>query len=115
MIELDIQEIANHRLNLSTCAKKWKDLGSDMCLMWFQRLLGDLVKVTMSVESKSARTLANKELRTGLQLPKKALNLKQLFDFIDVVAGSKKLLEAPMDEQLLLEDILIRWQGLMRV
>jgi len=113
----DIQGIANRSLNLSTCAKKWKELGSDLCLMWFQRFLSDMARALMTEtanKNDSNRSLANKELTTGLQLPKKALNLRQLFEFIDVVSGSKKLLEAPMDEQLLLEDILIRWQGLMK-
>ena len=108
----DVVNIAKQKQSYGACAKKWKETGSELCLMWFQSFLSDLVKLNMT--DNGLYTLANMELKSGLQLPKKALNLRQLFDFIDVVSESKKLLNAPMDEQLLLEDILIRWQGLTR-
>jgi hypothetical protein len=40
--------------------------------------------------------------------------LKQLFDFLERVAESRNLHGGPLDELLLLEDILIRWTRLMR-
>lgn len=113
----DVMGVAQQSQNFSTCAKKWKETGSELCLMWFQGFLSDLVKISMTGGAGPASrfcALKNQELNTDLQLPKKALNLRQLFGFIDVVSESRKLLDAPMDEQLLLEDILIRWQGLMR-
>jgi hypothetical protein len=93
------------------CAQRWKNLGTARCLAWLETWVGDLIRQAM-VPGTILRT------RTGtgerLQAPQKALDLKQLFDFLERVAEGRNLLGGPLDELLLLEDILIRWARLAR-
>lgn len=113
----DVSGIARQQSDFSACAKKWKETGADLCLMWFQGFLADLIKITMAKTGKTSNNLpelTNIELDSDLKLSKKTLNLRQLFEFSDVLSESRKLLNAPMDELLLIEDVLIRWQGLMK-
>lgn len=113
----DVSGIARQQSDFSACAKRWKEAGADLCLMWFQGFLADLIKITVAKAAKTTKNLpglTNIELSSDLKLPKKALNLRQLFEFSDVLSESRKLLNAPMDELLLIEDVLIRWQGLMK-
>lgn len=113
----DVSGIARQQSDFSACAKRWKEAGADLCLMWFQGFLADLIKITMVKTAKTSSNLpglTNIELSSDLKLPKKALNLRQLFEFSDVLSESRKLLSAPMDELLLIEDVLIRWQDLMK-
>jgi len=113
----DVSGIARQQSDFSACAKRWKETGADLCLMWFQGFMADLIKITMANTAKTSNILpglTNIELSSDLKLPKKTLNLRQLFEFSDVLSESRKLLNAPMDELLLLEDILVRWQGLMK-
>jgi hypothetical protein len=45
---------------------------------------------------------------------KKPMALKDLFGFFDVISEAKSLATGPLDEALLLEDILIGWSRVSR-
>ena len=93
------------------CAARWKPLGAERCLLWLQGWLSDLIVTVMQVET--AR-LHNPDLGSRLQAVEKRLDLKQLFRFAEGVARGRSLLGGTLDEQLLLEDMLIRWTELCR-
>ena len=59
-------------------------------------------------------SLANPDARDRLQAMAERLNLSQIFSFFDIVSQARKLLSGPLDELLLLEDVLIRWSRLSR-
>lgn len=84
------------------CATRWKNAGASYCLGWLQRHVADLIRAKM----------------TGTDLPenskKLSLNLKDLFKYSDAVAEAKNLLRGPLDEGLLLEDLLIQWHRISR-
>ena len=107
----DMEKLANGQGDPLGCAARWKPLGADRCLLWLQGWLSDLIVTAMPV---GAKRLHNPDLGARLQAVEKRLDLKQLFQFSAGVARSRSLLGGPLDEQLLLEDLLIRWTELCR-
>jgi len=107
----DLEKLASGQGDPLACAARWKPLGAERCLLWLQGWLSDLIVTAMQA---GAVRLHNRDLGPQLQAIEKRLDLKQLFLFSDGVARDRSLLGGPLDEQLLLEDILIRWTELRR-
>jgi DNA polymerase III subunit delta' len=107
----DMENLAGGQGDPLTCAARWKPLGAERCLLWLQGWLSDLVVTAMQADT--AR-LHNPDLRPRLQALEKRLDLRQLFSFVESVAQARSLLGGPLDEQLLLEDMLICWTELHR-
>ncbi|MEK7759366.1 MAG: DNA polymerase III subunit delta' C-terminal domain-containing protein, partial [Pseudomonadota bacterium] len=107
----DMEKLASGQGDPLTCAARWKPLGTERCLLWLQGWLSDLIVTAMQV---GTARLHNPDLGTRLQALEKRLDLKQLFQFSEGVARGRSLLGGPLDEQLLLEDMLIRWTELCR-
>lgn len=84
------------------CAGRWKEHGAEQCLEWFQRYLAETIRVEMAPE---ARAISGK---------KKYWRVKELFHYLDVLSEARALVPGPLDQILLLEDILIRWVRLSR-
>jgi DNA polymerase-3 subunit delta' len=108
-LQADLEALAAGKGDPLACAARWKALGAERCLDWLQGWLADLAALRLRAVPGRLR---NPELPTRLQDLEKRLNLKQLFEFTAAVAESRRLLGGPLDEQLLLEDILIRWTEL---
>lgn len=89
------------------CAGRWQALGPILCLGWLQGLVADLIKLALAGVQQGR--LANADLASSLQGLAEGLNLKKLYGFADAVAEAHRLLATPVDNLLLLEDILIRW------
>jgi len=107
----DMEKLASGQGDPLACAARWKPLGAERCLLWLQGWLSDLIVTAM--QAGTAR-LHNPDLGARLQAVEKRLDLKQLFQFSEGVARGRSLLGGPLDEQLLLEDMLIRWTELCR-
>lgn len=107
----DMEKLASGQGDPLACAARWKPLGAERCLLWLQGWLSDLIVTAMRV---GTARLHNPDLATRLQALEKRLDLKQLFQFSEGVARGRSLLGGPLDEQLLLEDMLIRWTELCR-
>lgn len=107
----DMDKLANGQGDPLACATRWKPLGAERCLLWLQGWLNDLIVTAMQV---GGVRLHNPDLGARLQAVEKRLDLKQLFEFSEGVARGRSLLGGPLDEQLLLEDLLIRWTELCR-
>lgn len=107
----DMEKLAGGQGDPLACAARWKPFGTERCLLWLQGWINDLVVTAMQADT--AR-LHNPDLRTRLQALEKRLDLNQLFRFADGVARGRSLLGGPLDEQLLLEDMLILWTELHR-
>jgi DNA polymerase-3 subunit delta' len=107
----DLEGLAGGQGDPLACAARWKPLGAERCLLWLQGWLSDLVIIATQAD---AAHLHNPDLRPRLQALEKRLDLKQLFRFADGVARGRSLLGGPLDEQLLLEDLMIRWTELCR-
>jgi DNA polymerase-3 subunit delta' len=84
------------------CAARWKELGAERCLAWLYGYVAGEIRVRMGCGA------------DGLQVGTKALDLRRLHDFLDVVSEAHRQLASSLDEALLLEDILIRWSRVAR-
>jgi DNA polymerase-3 subunit delta' len=99
----DLVALARRRAEPVACAERWKVSGTDVCLEWFHRFLGDIVRA-------QAAMLTNAHI--AVQMPGGetfSLFIIELFDFIDRVSISRRQLGSGIDETLILEDLLIRW------
>ena len=107
----DVERLASGQSDPLACAARWKPLGAERCLLWLQGWLSDLAVTAMQADTARLR---NPDLRLRLQAMEKRLDLKQLFRFAEGVARGRSLLGGSLDEQLLLEDLMIRWTELYR-
>jgi len=90
-------------------AARWHKLGAGRCLGWLAGAVTDLIKLAMVGEP--GAHLINMDLASRLQALGQGLHLKQLYGFADALAEARGLLASPVDNLLLLEDILIRWMN----
>jgi DNA polymerase-3 subunit delta' len=104
---VDLEAFRDGTADVVTCATRWQKIGAEFSLAWLQRLVADMVKIHMIPEPESM--LANHDLAYRLQALGEGLDLKQLYRFADAVSGARDLLAGPVDNLLLLEDILILW------
>lgn len=105
----DMEKLISGQADPQACAARWKSLGAERCLFWLQGWLSDLIHITLRAGPKLLR---NPDASTRLQALEKRLDLRQVFRFAEGVARGRALLGGPLDEQLLLEDTLIRWTEL---
>ncbi|MFL6622951.1 MAG: DNA polymerase III subunit delta' [Sulfurifustis sp.] len=90
----DIQALRNGTESPLLCAGRWKSYGAMRCLEWFQQYL-------------AARIATESDQKNTKQL-------KVLFQFFDVISEAKALSASPLDETLLLEDMLLQWSDVAR-
>lgn len=107
----DIASLSGPQADPLACAARWKTLGAARSLAWLETWVADTIRQGMAPDTPSR---LNPDAKERLQAPQKQLDLMQLFDFLEKVAESRNLLGGPLDELLLLEDILIRWTRLRR-
>lgn len=94
----DVEAMKAGRESPLRCAARWKSLGTGRCLEWFQRYLANSIQIEMTERSNE----------------KSFMQLSSLFRYSDVLSEAKAITGGPLDESLLLEDILIRWCRLFR-
>ena len=87
-------------------ATRWRQLGAERSLSWLQGWLADLVRIGVCPDAPASH---NPDMASRLQAQKKRLDLRQLYNLNDNVAHTRQMLGGSLDEQLLLEDMLIRW------
>jgi len=107
MMVADLQALQAGSGDPVDCAARWKEMGAEFCLSWFSGFLADLIQ-TDAVPEK-ARHLNNPAL--GKALNKMAVNNRhdKVFALLDQTVESIRLASTPLDDTLLIEDILIGW------
>lgn len=105
----DLEGLVAGRGDPLTCAGRWREIGVERCLHWLQGWLGDLVRVATPG---NPGPLHNPDVAARLQALEKRLDSKALFLFSDAVGRARQLLGGGLDEQLIIEDTLIRWTEL---
>jgi len=89
------------------CAEQWQKLGSETALRWFHGFLLDVMKQALGA-SKSIKQDAD-NVTTAIQAMANRVPSGRVAELADTVGKARQLLTTPVDERLLLEDILIRW------
>ena len=105
----DLATLAQGREHPVTCAARWKSLGTGRTLGWFHGFVVDQIKISLGAP---ASTLLNPEATTHV---KNKYKLSELYGLIDAILENYRQLNSPLDELLILEDILIRWARLSRL
>lgn len=100
LLRRDVQDLLDARADPIACAARWKNIGTERCLAWLHRWVSDEIKAHMNVTHGS------------LPDEKYTLESKRLYEFIDVVSETRRLLRGSVDELLSLEDVLVRWSRL---
>jgi DNA polymerase-3 subunit delta' len=107
----DLDDLKSGREEPVACAARWKVVGARHCLGLLHGFVSDLIKTGLGV---SGSTLANSEAILPLNRYNK-YKLSELYKYIDVISEYYRLLGSPLDELLMLEDVLIRWSRLSRL
>jgi DNA polymerase-3 subunit delta' len=102
----DLAGLARGTLDPIGCAGRWKAMGPAGALDWLHCWLVDLIR---SASSADPPRLYNPDARPALHDAGNRLNLKTLFQILEAVSEARRLLGGPLDEQLLLEDVLVQW------
>jgi DNA polymerase-3 subunit delta' len=89
------------------CAGDWLDSGTETSLVWFYGLLRDLLRFRFDRDADGK--LANSDLRSRLAGAAEKMPAASLAGLADRVLEGLRLLGSGVDERLLIEDILIRW------
>jgi DNA polymerase-3 subunit delta' len=104
----DVAALRAGRETPLACAARWKGQGA-AALTWLYGFAADLIRIALVGDQVG---LTNPDQFSQLQILGKSINLNELYVFLDAVSEAKNLLTGPLDELLLLEDILIRWHHL---
>jgi len=108
----DVATLSSGREDPVACAARWKNLGTGDCLGWFYSFVADLIKRRIAGENAE---LINPEAERFIAESKSKLEISELYNFIDVIGQYYRQLGGPLDELLILEDILIRWVRIRRL
>lgn len=106
----DLKAMHSGRDEPVACATRWKNLGIKRCLGWLYGLVSELIKVQMGrLDAVSANSEAL------FLLEKNKYEIRELYGYIDVIHENYRRLGGPLDELLMLEDVLIGWARLRRL
>lgn len=102
----DLAGLARRRSGLAACSARWKESGTETCLAWLEVAIGDMLRLRLAPETRNLRIPA---ARADLRRLGERLNSNELVGFLDQVSRGRGLAGGPLDEQLLIEDILAAW------
>jgi len=108
----DLDDLRSGREEPVACAARWKGVQARLCLGVLYGYVSDLIKADLGV---SEPTGTNPGVTASLNRDKYKYKLSELYKFIDVIYEYYRLLGSPLDELLILEDVLIRWVRLSRL
>lgn len=101
----DVLQLIEDQPDPLRVADRWKRSDGPTAMDWLHRWVVDMARV---VFCEHPATLYNPDMRRRLQDLKKRINVTALFDLSDQLGQAKQLLDSPVDQDLLIEDLLIR-------
>lgn len=108
----DLADVETGQGDPLAAATRWRQIGADRCLAWLQGWLHDLIRLRLDPAAKPTH---NPDRCDRLQAQEKRLDLNHLLQFAGFVAQNRHRLGGSLDEQLLMEDTLIRWGDLQKI
>lgn len=104
----DLANLAGDRADPIAVAALWRKHGAADVGAWLSSLTSDLIRLKSDTE---CATLTHTELRETMQLVARQLDLRSLFGLLDRVFELRWLFlkQTNVNEQLLLEDLAVRW------
>ncbi|OGI50178.1 MAG: DNA polymerase III subunit delta' [Candidatus Muproteobacteria bacterium RIFCSPLOWO2_01_FULL_60_18] len=108
----DLAGLSQGREHPVTCAARWKSLGTARALGWLHGFVSDQIRIRMGAP---ASALLNPEVAARGAQENNKYKINELYGFIDVILENYRQINSPLDELLMLEDVLIRWVRLSRL
>lgn len=105
----DWLKVAKAELNPVVVAELWHKQNVAMIMSWQMSWITDIIKSRFNPE---AQSLYHADLRNGLQELSLRLNLKNVYNFYDLLLSSQQKIETQINKQLMFEEILIHWAKL---
>jgi DNA polymerase-3 subunit delta' len=103
----DVASLARADGDPLACAGRWTAQGAETSLTWFYGLLRDVL--CYRVQGPSSSALANGDLEAQLGAALERVPLQAVAELASTVVEALRLLGSGLDQRLLIEDILIRW------
>jgi len=100
--------LAKGEADLTTIAARWSKLDQTRTLTWLSGWLIDIIRLQAT---EGAVQLFNPDQREILHTVGKRLKYKMLHQLLDAVHEARRLADATLNPQLILEDLLIRWSN----
>jgi DNA polymerase-3 subunit delta' len=102
----DLEGLCKGRIDPVACAARWKTCGAETSLTWLYGVLADLVKLSMSPNADSS--IINLDWAERMNDLLLYIENSKLHIYVNYVSECLNLLSGPLDELLMLEDVLIR-------
>jgi DNA polymerase-3 subunit delta' len=99
-LKADLEALARAKADPVVCAESWKLHGVELCLDWLQHQVGARIRARVTAQP----------LGDGKSL---SISIIDLFHFLDMVSMARRQLGSGADETLILEQLLIRWSGMV--
>ncbi len=89
------------------CAEQWQKTGAELALRWFYGFLLDVLKLALG--ARESENLATTNFASAASVAASRIAANKVAELLDAVNEARRLITTPVDQRLLLEDILIRW------
>jgi DNA polymerase-3 subunit delta' len=89
------------------CAEQWQKMGGELALRWFYGFLLDILKLALGASE--SQNLENGKAASAISAAANHIPANRVADLMEAVNEARRLIATPVDERLILEDILIRW------
>lgn len=103
----DLQDLHKGVQDPLTAADKWSKAETERCLNWMYSWLADLICLKSAPESTD---VINRDRLMELQGQSKKIDLRNMYYLLDGVQAGLRQLQTQVNQQMLMEDILIRWK-----
>jgi len=101
-----LEQLVSGQANPSKIAEDWLKLGAKESLYWLYSWIVDMIRLAAATEP---ALIANPDIRKRLVAMADNNDNRRLFHHLDKTCQGLKLLDQPLNQQLMLEDILIGW------
>jgi DNA polymerase-3 subunit delta' len=93
------------------CAERWQKSGSETALAWMQGFLLDVLKASLGAATAEGKSSdwSNPDALEQINIIARQVPARQTAELLEALNESRRLLTTQIDERLLIEDILIRW------
>ncbi|MBM4206897.1 MAG: DNA polymerase III subunit delta' [Gammaproteobacteria bacterium] len=103
--------IAKQQMHPVLVSEKWQKLPKQTLINWQLSWLSDVIKCAFRIQHQQ---MCNQDLVQSIQSLVQQLQLSQVYKLYDKLIYCRQQLDTQLNFQLMLEEVLIQWQGLNR-
>lgn len=102
----NLEQLVQGQLNPSKLAEQWLKLGAKESLYWLYSWISDMIRLAMTAEQASVNSPG---IDKQLQAIANTIGSQQLFQHLDKTSQVIMLLDQPLNQQLMFEELLLPW------